>query len=131
MKASELRQGNLVNDEDLQPMYIAGIWPVDQGKRYNFIDSGGNVGNISLLSPIPLTHEILVKMGFENYQKAFYNFYKIKYTHILPKKPLTIMKFDEGVYNWMEGNANVHIYYVHQLQNLYFALTNTELNFTL
>ena len=82
MKASELRQGNLVNDEDLQPMYIAGIWPVDQGKRYNFIDSGGNVGNISLLSPIPLTHEILVKMGFENYQKAFYNFYKIKYTHI-------------------------------------------------
>jgi len=130
MKASELRIGNWVT--------YAGMMQ----RVYSIGETAINIAQdplkISFIGGVELSPEILVKMGFENYQKSFYNFYKIRYTyykirytHILLEKELTIMELDEGLYNWMEGNANVHIYYVHQLQNLYQILTNTELNFTL
>lgn len=73
---------------------------------------------IDKFSPIPLTEEWLVKFGFKKlptynqYQKGEC-FINIDYN----KKMLFI-------YN---GANKSELHYVHQLQNLYFALTGTEL----
>lgn len=42
---------------------------------------------------------------------------------------LTIWKDDRLFYDWIDGNIEVK--YLHQLQNLYFALTGKELDIRL
>lgn len=74
-------------------------------------------------SPIPLTEEWLIRFGFE-------------YHHDTPHPNRVFRKnWDEGFFELEEiitffygGNlTSVEVKYVHQLQNLYFALTQTEL----
>jgi hypothetical protein len=77
-------------------------------------------GNWDRIKPIPLTEEWLLKIGFEN------NEAEKKYC----KKCITL---------YMEDNLfwcdifwdSLEIKSVHQLQNLYFALTNEELTIKL
>ena len=113
MKANELRIGNYVNyNED--PFVIKMI----RDREYNdFI-------------PIPLTEEWLLKFGFE-LQYGFggiRRYYKDRY---LIEKGISQF-FDNGmsfritINNTESTHAN-SIKYVHQLQNLYFALTGEEL----
>lgn len=73
-------------------------------------------------SPIPLTSEILEKCGFikdhDTYKKLNSNLsylFRISYTGV----------------GWFSMNAiaNIPALYLHQLQNLYFALTGEELNY--
>lgn len=142
MKANELRIGNLVFDEDGTEMYIAGLWPVDNGKRYNFKDSAGNTGNSNILTGIPLTEEWLLKFGFE---KSLSNDNEERIIYSIQVANNTSLYFDRHK-DWMRGDLEVDWYlshewnnnhfkndfwgspkYVHQLQNLYFALTGEEL----
>jgi hypothetical protein len=68
------------------------------------------------LIPIPITQEWLVKFGFKEYGKCYY------------KDELYLKKIDFQPIG--EEETDIIFYkleYVHQLQNLYFALTNEEL----
>lgn len=129
MKANELRIGNWVNNGFDKPFQILGII------------SKGNTGGYSLstLKPIPLTPEILEKAGFENDNGEF--------TH--PNNTDFDLMFccsDNGLwcaYNY--GHTNYGPFeehehkpptalpicnpfkHLHQLQNIYFALTGEEL----
>lgn len=70
------------------------------------------------LFPIPLTDEIIQRCGFEvryNGIKTYYN---------------PLMELDHD-FNLMNYESNVRIRFVHQLQNIYFALTNQELEVNL
>ncbi len=77
--------------------------------------------------PIPLTEEILLKCGFVEKKKWFYK----------EKFLLGYMTTDENLqaewkFGGVEGTWNLlNIKYVHQLQNLYFALTGEELTINL
>lgn len=75
-------------------------------------------------SPIPLTEELLVKFGFE----IMYNSdFSMKYGHTI--NDIFSYKFNlvDGK-SWLEYNGvAIKCKYVHQLQNLYYALTQTEL----
>jgi len=66
--------------------------------------------------PIPLTEEWLLKFGFEVINKSFYHY---------NKKP--ILDYTKDLNNdWyilINDGEKVYLKYVHQLQNLYFALT--------
>jgi len=78
--------------------------------------------------PIPLTPEILEKAGFVLRQKdedgIIYG--KEKYTIIYTRcTPGGFGYFLNGYHN------DVHLQYLHQLQNLYFALTGEELKINL
>lgn len=121
MKITDLRIGNIVNDEDNQPMYIAGLWPVNNGKQYRFIDSAGNTGDVSkICSGIPLTEELLLKMGFEDFDVIY------------SKSPDLVISKDlewVGIYNThLEDDIHYDCpKYIHQLQNLTFILTGQEL----
>lgn len=74
---------------------------------------------LEALNPIPLTEEILLNFGFiAELPIGWYglNEFKLYYTSV---------KNDYYEYYFEDGN--IIIKYVHQLQNLYFALTQQEL----
>jgi hypothetical protein len=71
----------------------------------------------SIFDPIPLTPEILEKCGFVFERINFYW-----------KDPMSIVSLGGG-FLYLANQRHVNIFYLHQLQNLYFALTNSELTF--
>lgn len=72
---------------------------------------------MSDLSPIPITPEILEKCGFvSNPYQDRYEFGDIHVEYC-------------GIRDICWINSHPHIEYLHQLQNLYFALTGEELTF--
>ena len=117
MNANELRLGNLVRSK------YNGISKVDQiGSSINSEYVGGrsldgNYWENSCL-PIPLTAEWLEAFGFKENTTSWTKF--CKYCHLKLKK--TTGK------RLMIGSLQVK--HVHQLQNLYFALTGEELTIT-
>lgn len=78
----------------------------------------------SSLRPIPLTEEILLKCGFEKKGSTVYiNIGSIEIGTVANGKRFYIQISSQ--------NITLEIKYLHQLQNLYFALTNQELNIEL
>lgn len=107
MKATELRIGNLFQWIEIASMGI-GVDVITKDNHYTYED---------FKEPIPLTEEWLKRFGFE----------------------YSDLNGDSGLWKippfQIYGKCNQFIYeyaldvnYVHQLQNLYFALTGEELN---
>ena len=74
------------------------------------------------LNPIPLTEEILLKLGFKktaNPRELKYDDYSI----------LLLNEIRFVICNYMENPPSVKVSTVHQLQNLHFALIGEELTF--
>lgn len=127
IQANELRIGNLVYDRGDK------ILRIDYWERKDMIAQkvvvGGFVGHpftedIEFLKPIPLTEEWLLKFGFE-FGMKFQDFVKGKYKFTQLKNKILYGEFsEEGIFYF---NTITKIKYLHQLQNLYFALTNEEL----
>jgi hypothetical protein len=114
MKANELRVGN----------YVKGIghnisWLVE-GIETDYIHSSNAWRLLSSFEPIPLNTNWLLKLGFK------YNNYEELY-----QKDIFDIDIIDDVYChfYMNeyGDWYRNIKYVHQLQNLYFALTGEEL----
>jgi len=122
MKANELRIGNwIIEDETI---YSYGISKTKRQISLNdFRVSDDNWSDLwDMFKPIPLTEEILLKCGFEKDKKNnSFNIYKHKYYDLF------FRIFDGGAISFCLNNEYVLIKYLHQLQNLYFALTNEEL----
>jgi hypothetical protein len=112
MKASELRIGNYLQKASGNGWFEVTIEDLER------IDS-----EMSASSPIPITKEWLIRFGFE-------------YHHDTPHPNKVYRK------NWSEGHfdlehiisfyfggnfISVELKYVNQLQNLYFAITQEEL----
>ena len=135
MEAKDLRIGNYVGailNEDSQNFFTVietgetmkcyeGLSTVDviYCERYNT-----GFWNIDYFEPIPLTEEWLLKFGFEedscNYYKIIENQEAVLYIDKLD------MTFAYG-YPYECSGGDLKLKHVHQLQNLYFALTNKEL----
>ena len=99
---TELRIGNWVHFENKS---TAGDFQMD-------VDDFNNDN----LTPIPLTEEWLVKFGFKTDNRDDFTIYHNKYTTFI---------MQDGRYYF---SAPVYCFkHVHQLQNLYFALTGKEL----
>lgn len=106
MKASELRIGNFVLVKDRDNF----SFQVNEDSISNFAK-----GNLEIRH-VPLTEEWLLKFGFnKNNMMGETNF---------NKGGLYIS--DDFIFVYYHGNR-VYLKYVHQLQNLYFALTGDEL----
>jgi hypothetical protein len=118
MKANELRIGNWVRHPNSE-------WD-EQLDIENF-----NVENIEYYTPIPLTEEWLIKFGFEKqdflmsgcevYQKGYWRIAKKVKPHKEEYWSLWHKQVSPPTWNLSTFD------YVHQLQNLYFALTGEEL----
>jgi hypothetical protein len=120
INANELRIGNLVNFPFIGGyVEVIGLAVKDDNKL--FIQTRLNNNTFFELpkryNPIPLTEDSLIRLGFE---KTFIT--KIHLT--FSKGTFSLLKRDKHIQIWYE---NINVQYVHQLQNLYFALTNEEL----
>ena len=111
LRASELRIGNFVNQIgfSVQDGYPPNYKKLDQIKEAKQIDFS------VYMEPIPLTEEWLLKFGFIIHEDGYIT---------CPNGRQWILHLD----NEFEFEAlNIIVIYVHQLQNLYFALTGEEL----
>jgi hypothetical protein len=101
MEENELRIGNWVLSPTQGEIQIENGWQIDEGEE---------------VKPIPLTEEWLEKFGFEYSDlNGDSGLWKIP--------PFQIY----GKYNQFLYDYRLDVNYVHQLQNLYFALTGEEL----
>lgn len=130
MKANELRIYNLVGTEDGRVFQVTSIG--EKGLNGNGCASAVIYGtstptyfidnDFSKLKPISLTEEWLLKFGFEfsydSWTKIFGN-----------KSCFDIRRYINGKLHFIcnSGDSDTHLIYTHQLQNLYFAITGTEL----
>lgn len=130
LKASELRIGNILRCTTREGSVFVG--PVTQ-----LLESELTAGETNSrftydrCEPIELTPEILETVGFKNYRNRNVDFNLIK-------KRVHLNYSDDYLSHFVpdEGNEKVcyaipHIKYLHQLQNLYFALTGEELEINL
>lgn len=123
MKASELRIGNLIQlyrkPEDKEKTVFQ-VTAIDSTETTDYVAlSDGFVVNVkSGIEPIPLTKEWLIKFGFDDMINGVY---------IDNKYQVVIYKDILGYYFEPYQGRKTIIEYVHQLQNLYFALTGEEL----
>ncbi|MBQ0140398.1 MAG: hypothetical protein KBT36_14025 [Kurthia sp.] len=105
MRAEQLRLGNWVYD-DMNNMVKVDHQDIGE-ELYIFY------------KPIPLTEEILLKCGFLNLPILDNHFYV---------KGMLILKRDE---TFIHDKTGVELKYLHQLQNLIYALTQQDLNIKL
>ena len=112
--STDVRRKNLV-------MYDNRVFEIDtiaeEFPTLNTIEFGIGVVSWNKLEPIPLTEEWLLKFGLKQ------TFISKIHLHFI-KGSFHLLKRVNHIQIWYE---NIDVKYVHQLQNLYFALTNQEL----
>ena len=123
---NELRIGNWINNtHSVTPFKVSELREKMCYYKYNETTYNSRYENIE---PIPLTEEWLLKFGFEDITGVDY------LLHISIDFKLILIPVD-GFYpqinkaddsGWQSISLN-KINYVHELQNLYFALTGEEL----
>lgn len=119
MKATDLRIGNYVK-------YLGEITIVNSisGATTTYVSTRkSGIMPINSFQPIELTEDIFLKCGFV-YVKHF-GFRMRKGCFIKDD-----LEYSGYYFRW-NGQTLAGIHYLHQLQNLYFALTQTELEINL
>lgn len=127
----ELRIGNIINSQGLA-MVVSGIYELKilyrQLKPKTTLRHPSDLG----ANPIPLTNEILLKTGFQ------YDETDEEYTIGSIDFEASEEDADRHFCLWSENKEDFECYFsdipiksVHQLQNLYFALTGKELDIKL
>lgn len=112
INVKELRIGNLIFLE----LGLPGL-NVHTIKGQDIADIANGKVTLTSLTPIPLTPEWLERCGFANEPIGSNSYIK---------EDVKIFNFnDDGIYKMW--NYKVEVKNVHQLQNLYFALTGEEL----
>lgn len=112
MKASELRIGNHIQclDDILTVEYLDKL--LVKGNYHR--DAVWNTSvQLKHCKPIPLTEEWLLEFGFKNNRLGLFDCVKVV--------------DDIGYHIYFIGKHLKEVQYVHQLQNLYFALIGEEL----
>ena len=127
IQANELRIGNILN--------VAGNWwhvdsIISNGEKdYElYFKENDQYDHSANAKPIPLTPEVLERCGFEC-KKNFVGSIDCSHNEF----DIDLRLNDDGGYSFF-GSEFVHgvsNFYLHQLQNLYFALTGEELEIKL
>lgn len=125
MKAQELRIGNYVRYYNKSYQLTS----IQEDNTIRFKTKTSTIGCFSIkrIKPIPLTDEWLIKFGFEHPNNIWYS----KFISLASKACFEYFYVNtKGEVNISESNNEyflTRIKHVHQLQNLYFALTGQEL----
>ena len=121
MKATELRIGNYFRYSDYESLRneLKGTYAKIIADDILYLDE---VDGDLLITPIPLTEEVLVKCGFVNYIGT--NNWRSEHWEEL--------YFVGGILHFnVDGKTIAIVERVHELQNLIFALTHKELEINL
>lgn len=135
MKPQELRIGNRIlgvytdedeNGEEIEVVCecIVGTLDIlDQSEYAIWVTGGAEREYYDEFRPIPLTEEHLLRFGFEREGNEFRTDWFLGLS-------FDVVENDFHVYEVRDSFHITTIKYVHQLQNLYFALTGEELTKT-
>jgi hypothetical protein len=129
MKANEFRIGNWVFDDENIPMQIAKT-ESENFTKWNFNDFSIILEHKrtyyeSKIFPIPLTKEILLKCGFVSCKADKENeWLNLKTRHFNFSSDESV-KFQKVFL--LLNKTEITCDYLHELQNLYYSLTKTEL----
>lgn len=131
MKANELRIGNLIL------MSFKNVVETVNARTIGFINVANKKGHKHPFEPIHLTEEWLLKFGFERkifktsvieIDIVYYEFNGHQVYLINGKKTDSCFEFEYYIPETKERfNLFRSFYYVHELQNIYFALTGEDL----
>jgi hypothetical protein len=128
IQANELRIGNKILNSDNE------IVTVTELRDEFYLNESKHGQYYATSNPIPLTPEILEKCGFVKEDDKISTFWKL----ILNRSEAISIE-DDGSFGLNAANASSSegyasspdlCKYLHQLQNLYYSLTGTELNYT-
>lgn len=124
MKAEEFRIGNLLHDRENRLCRVEEL-SCREGEREVYAPAVNGPTTALPNKTIPLTEEWLLKFGFrERYKSHISVVYEIEEA---PEINIRFKLFNETCNFRHYGTYIRKIKYVHQLQNLYFALTGEEL----
>lgn len=127
MKANELRIGNLIlhhNHKIKESFDECVVWMVSEDHlRVRVNDLHNEVVSADYCSGIPLTEEWLLKFGFIDTGSGIYDLNDMLILYFKRDDEFSLMG-----YNYRKGQTPTVFQYVHQFQNLYFALTGEELH---
>jgi hypothetical protein len=126
MKANELRLGNIIMFADYDGVVYKKISAIKLNEFGFYSDIDGT--NFGICEPVLITKEWLLKLGFE--YSDFYKNYKIK-----AGQYFNSIKYDNDDCEWCYNNDSsdagcyyvCSIKYIHELQNLYFAINQQEI----
>ena len=127
---NELRIGNYITSKTLRfPCMVCSIGVNPKRLGIEVVSANELTTTIRDFEaePIPLTEEMVLKCGFG--EVGFYdNVYHLEYFRIYLDK-----KSNQGLLKYEDDNDTIEIEVesVHQLQNVYFALTGKELEISL
>jgi hypothetical protein len=122
----ELRIGNLISRADLASQEPRFETIIELGEKAVTSGPIKVICDYKDLNPIPLTEDILLKCGFKKIGTNFENGFLILHGNL----KTGTFDFLLNIPNESKYNVTV-IQHLHQLQNLYFALTNQELEIKL
>lgn len=144
MKASELRIGNIVclkgypDNQIIIDGIQSGKYDSDQnginlylgGDSYGVTPYMSALYSFDQIESIPITEDWLIKFGFELYQRIE-EYDEVQYRRLLFSEFIYVRIYTDGrakTYACLPGlYTDAPCQFVHQLQNLYFALTGEEL----
>jgi hypothetical protein len=113
MQSKDLRIGNLIYNHKKEIIQVNGV----NLKGYILINEEQNISD-NYAMPIQLTNKWLLDLGFKTKYKGLYEKGGFE---------LDILGYNVAFYLPKYGEYYKNINYVHELQNLYFALTSEEL----
>jgi hypothetical protein len=126
MTSTELRIGNYVWDDYSGEMIVSAILESSAIYLRKTIALPSGEYLIKNIEPIPLTEEWLLKFGFDNINSREYGI-KCGSCWMSLNNPKDMGEWQD-YYCWTYDRFKfIELKYVHQLQNLYFALTGNEL----
>lgn len=120
LQAHELRIGNLFQEQNTKEVIM-----VTELSQFKIGFSGSFKGEWQA-KPIPLTEEWLLKFGFNKEGNTIYkelNGFEFGTINTNRSKPRFYLQTQGST-----SNITLPIKFIHQLQNLYFALTGEELS---
>ena len=136
IKANELRLGNALEYLVEDCVDNSSEWMLNIVDTADIVDAASNESIFNkYYRPIPLTPEILEKCGFRMERKQwalnvggelFHYAFIEGFVVYAKNKNYNELTLDSVT----KPNRSRFIQHLHQLQNLYFALTNEELNYT-
>ena len=133
MKAKELRIGNIIGatytdyDDGSKKYDVCKVVTLDSVGAAEYpiwVEGKANIENYDSFYPIEIDEEWLIKLGFKKINLTFHKDEHFAITEIIT---LADNKKSYGFPSEDLFIRDVEIKYVHQLQNLYFAITGEEL----
>ncbi len=139
MKIQELRIGNYVNFKNRTDIDYCEVTALDFGGYVhvlrNFKDKEGDDDqpeNIKDITPINITEQMLIKFGFKKTNDLCFDYpskfgkWRIRWSSIMQEIHALGIHYSDEPENTVY-NFRWNIKYVHELQNLIFVLTGSEL----